>query len=192
MHKFSTYLTILLLSSLSPAHAVGTVWHPVTSGCYENSIYESLSSWHDAPFSSSSLRFATVPDTGRGPAVLIVLDKGLNHALVANGEPIVIAAVGDSRRTCVHRMPMSACESAQGARQQLAALQPPLLQDLDAGFVLRLHATQYRLQWRDGSAVANAVAYTDPSHPVSAAVSQAIGDMQSCWSPAMAAWQDAR
>lgn len=192
MQAYTIRSAALMLVCLSPAHAEDAVWHPITSGCHGNSIHESIAAWQYAPYSSSSLRFATVPDNGRGPAVLITLDKGLNRAMAANGEPIVIAAVGDWQRTCVHRMPMSACESAQGARELLAALQPPLLQDLDAGFVLRLHATQYRLQWRDGSAVANAVAYTDPTHPVSAAVSQAIGDMQACWSPAMAAWQDAR
>lgn len=71
-------------------------------------------------------------------------------------------------------------------------MQVPLSHDFDAEFSIRLHATEYHLQWRDGSANANSVSYLDPDHPVSAAVTKAIGDLEACWSPAMAAWQHAR
>jgi hypothetical protein len=192
MNHLPAYLTVLFLAPFAAAHASSKVWHPIESGCHEHSVNESLTSWRDAPHSPSSLRLAVAPDTGRGPAVVVALDKGLHRALGANGEPILIAAVGDMRLTCVHRMPLSACEPAQRTNRELASMQVPLSHDFDAEFSIRLHATEYHLQWRDGSANANSVSYLDPDHPVSAAVTKAIGDLEACWSPAMAAWQHAR
>ena len=106
---------LLWLMSLplgATASAQEAAWHPIADGCQEQSINPSLNAWRDAPHSTSSLRFAVAPDTGRGPTVLVALDKGLNRALHADGEPIVIAAVGDMFRTCVHRIPAAACPAA--------------------------------------------------------------------------------
>lgn len=181
---------LLLLASL--AQAEESVWHPIEAGCHEQSPHASLRDWRNAPRSTSSLRFAVEPDTGRGPTVLVAMDKGLNRALQADGKPVLVVAVGDTFRTCVTRMALPACEAAQEARDALLATKIPVGRDHEAGFVLRLHATTFHLQWTNGSGDTNAVSYTDDQHPVSLAVAGAVEKLEQCIEPAMKAWHAAR
>ena len=192
MRRIIAYLIPVLVAISPVTSATEKAWHPVESGCYQQSVLDSVAAWRDAPYSSSSLRIAVVPDSGRGPATVVALDKGINRELGANNEPVLIAAVGDGLRTCVHRMPISACEPAQRVRTELSSIEIPLARDLDAGFSIRLHATQYHLQWRDGSANANAVSYVDPEHPVARAVTEAMASLDSCLAPARDAWRHGR
>lgn len=184
----------LLLAAFLPAPAMAgeSTWHPVEAGCHEQSVAASLRAWQDAPHSTSSLRFAMEPDTGRGPTVVVAMDKGLNRALRTDKEPVLIVAVGDLSRTCVTRTPLAACDAAQEARDALLATGIPVGRDFDSGFVLRLHATTYHLQWTDGSGNGNAVSYTDEKHPVSLAVAGAMEKLEHCIEPATKAFHDAR
>ncbi|MBY4599525.1 hypothetical protein K3217_28795 [bacterium BD-1] len=179
---------ILLLASL--AQAEESVWHPIEAGCHEQSPYASLRDWRNAPRSTSTLRFAVEPDTGRGPTVVVAMDTGLNRALKADGKPVLLVAVGDTFRTCVTRVPLSACEAAPGARETLLATEIPVGRDHDSGFILRLHAATFHLQWTDGSGQGNAVSYTDDQHPVSLAVGAAMKKLDQCIAPAMKAYRD--
>ena len=184
----------LLLIACSPvaAHAADATWHPVEAGCHEQSVSASLRAWHEAPHSTSSLRFAVEPDTGRGPTVVVAMDKGLNRSLRTDNEPVLIVAVGDLFRTCVTRAPLAACDAAPEAREALLATDVPVGRDFDSDFILRLHATTFHLQWSDGSGNGNAVSYTDDQHPVSVAVTAAVEKLEHCIEPAMKAWRDAR
>lgn len=185
--------TLLLAAFLSaPAMAGESTWHPIEAGCHEQSVSASLRAWHETPHSTSSLRFAVEPDTGRGPAVVVAMDKGLNRSLRAENEPVLIVAVGDVSRTCVTRTPLAACDAAPEARDALLATEIPVGRDFDSGFILRLHATTYHLQWIDGSGNDNAVSYTDDQHPVSLAVAAAVERLEHCIEPAMKAFREAR
>lgn len=184
---------ILLAAFLSPPAMAGeSTWHPIEAGCHEQSVSASLRAWHETPRSTSSLRFAVEPDTGRGPTVVVAMDKGLNRSLRADKEPVLIVAVGDPFRTCVIRMPLAACDAAPDARQALLATEVPVGQDFDSDFILRLHATTFHLQWSDGSGNGNAVSYTDDQHPVSVAVAGAVKKLEHCIEPAMKAYRAAR
>lgn len=184
----------LLLIACSPvaAHAADATWHPVEAGCHEQSVSASLRAWHEAPHSTSSLRFAVEPDTGRGPAVVVAMDKGLNRSLHVDKVPVLIVAVGDLFRTCVTRTPLAACDAAPAARDTLLATEIPVGRDFDSDFILRLHATTFHLQWSDGSGNDNALFYTDDQHPVSLAVTAAVEKLEHCIEPAMKAWRAAR
>lgn len=117
-------LALFLVSCLAARAKAGEpAWHPVEAGCHEQSPFASLRAWKDAPRSTSSLRFAVEPDTGRGPTVVVAMDKGLDRAQGAGGEP------------------------TQEARKALLATDIPVGRDHDAGFILRLHATTFHLQW---------------------------------------------
>lgn len=182
---------LLFFAFLSaPAMAGETTWHPIEAGCHEQSVSASLRDWREAPRSTSSLRFAVEPDTGRDPTVLVAMDKGLNRALKAGGQPLLIVAVGDTFRTCVTRMPLAACEAAQSVRKDLLATDIPVGRDFDSGFILRLHAATFHLQWTDGSGQGNAVSHTDDQHPVSLAVGTAVQKLDHCIAPAMKAYRD--
>ncbi|MCK7595621.1 hypothetical protein [Pseudomarimonas salicorniae] len=182
-------LTLLLSAATPLTLATDKTWHPVEAGCHAQPVYGSLASWREAPHSLSSIRLAVAPDADRGPTITVALDRGLHRDLKANGEPVLIAAVGDRTRTCVHRMPLAACEPAEGVRDELVSLSIPLSRDFDADFSIRLHATRYHLQWRDGAGEANSLAFLDTEHPVSVAVTRAIDRLQPCWAPAMEAWR---
>lgn len=180
----------IIVCLAAQARAGEPAWHPVEAGCHEQSPFASLRAWNDAPRSTSSLRFAVEPDTGRGPTVVVAMDRGLNRALKASGEPMLVVAVGDALRTCVTRTPLAACEAAQEARKALLATDIPVGRDHDAGFILRLHATTFHLQWTDGSGNSNAVSFTDEMHPVSLAVGAAMEKLERCIAPAMTAYRD--
>jgi hypothetical protein len=182
----------VLLSLASAAQANDEVWHPVVAGCHAQSVDGSLRSWREAPHSTSSLRLAVAPDGGRGPTVLVAMDEGLNKALQADGQPILIAAVGDRFRTCVYRMPLSACDAAGPSKRELLSLRVSAGYGFDADFTVRLHATNHFLQWSDGSGNDNALEYSDPGHPVSVAVAKALAAMEACWAPAMQAFKAER
>ncbi|MBW8311311.1 MAG: hypothetical protein K0M64_04685 [Rhizobium sp.] len=186
-------MALLLIACLSaPAKAGETTWHPIDAGCHEQSVSASLRAWHDTPRSTSSLRFAVEPDAGRGPTVVVAMDRGLNRSLRADKEPVLIVAVGDLFRTCVTRTPLAACDAAPEAREALLATAIPVGRDFDSGFILRLHATTFHLQWSDGSGNDNAVSYDDDQHPVSLAVAGAVKKLEPCIEPAMKAYRDAR
>lgn len=184
---------LFLIACLSAQASAGeSPWHPVEAGCHGQSVAASLRAWHDAPHSTSSLRFAVEPDTGRGPTVVVAMDKGLNRSLHADKAPVLLVAVGDLFRTCVIRTPLAACDAAPEARDALLATDIPVGRDFDSDFILRLHATTFHLQWSDGSGNDNAVSYTDDQHPVSLAVAGAMEKLEHCIEPAIKAWRAAR
>jgi hypothetical protein len=164
-----------------------TTWHPTQTGCFDRGLHETLIMWQDAPLSSASFRIARKPDTGQGPAILVVIDSGkLVNLDNPDNLPIFVAAIGDFKRTCVKQMPLTECPAASAVYDSLRTKSIPLGFDMESPADIRVfHANMYYIDFNDGQGNYNQWHFYGTKHPLQSVINESLDSLQLCWQPTM-------
>lgn len=190
MKHLAVIACVALITSCASAGGP-EVRHPSGTGCGNFSISDTLFWWGGAPLSAASFRLAVQPDTGQGSTTLVVLDSGRMEDLEnPDNSPFVLAAVGDSRRTCSVRFSLQDCPEAAVVYEQLKDESIPLGFDMETpAEVFVLHAPTYYLEFSDGQANHNQWRFYGVDHPLQLVIDESIDTLQTCIAPALEAYQ---
>ncbi|WP_159015337.1 hypothetical protein [Cognatiluteimonas profundi] len=183
------YLLVLVLVICSSAVDAKEYWHPNNSGCFSQTLSDTLFAWEAAPeLSAGGIRIAVQPDTGNGPTRLVVIDPGHGEIFGSPAvDPFLLVAVGTGRRTCVHKEPIHECPAALSVLQSLHRQSIPVGFQADSPALLPvIHGETYYLDFRDGQGNLNQWRFYGAYHPMQAVIEVSFEQLKECISPVQA------
>ena len=188
--RMAKLLMVLLATgcaSSPPAVEVAN-WSTMTDGCRPHGLSEVML-FPDEPgmaLHPTDIRIGRLPDTGKGPGILVHFRQGRNGIFAQATEPPgIFIAVGDWSRSCSLRIDHDACPSAATLYQDLATRSIPLGHAFDDPIMPTvLHGATYFLSTRDGHGNQTHWSYVGTRHPLQEALDVALDSLAQCAAPA--------
>jgi hypothetical protein len=169
-------------------------WSTITDGCRSHGLSEVMLFPDDLGMElhPTDIRIGRLPDTGKGPGLLVHFRQGRNGIFAqATEPPRIFIAVGDWNHSCSIQIDHAACPSAAALYQDLAKRSIPLGHAFDDPMVPTvMHGTTYFLSARDGHGNQTNWSYLGISHPLQATLDVALDTLAQCATPAANAFNE--
>lgn len=193
--KAITLLVIVLLTGCASAPPEVSLahWSTMENGCRSNGLSEVVlfPDDLDTELRPTDIRIGRLPDSSKGPGLLVHFRQGRTGVFAQAVEPPrILMAVGSWNNSCSILIDHDACPAAAAIYKDLATRSIPIGHAFDDPIMPTvLHGTTYFLSARDGHGNQTDWSYVGIGHPLQDVLTDALDRLAQCAAPAARAFQ---